>query len=52
MDRSEVYGIYLLLWLILAQVVSNQIMAVVSGVMAVAYGIASVYQSFKEDKNE
>jgi hypothetical protein len=52
MDKSEMYGIYLLLWLILANVITNKYSVIAAGVIAMGYGIASIYQNNKEDKNK
>jgi hypothetical protein len=52
MDKSDIYGIYLLLWLILAQMSSNNYGAIIAGVVAIGYGIAAVLESNKEDKDK
>jgi hypothetical protein len=52
MDKSDVYGIYLLLWLILSQVSTNAIIGIIAGAVAIVYGIAAIRESNKEDKNE
>jgi hypothetical protein len=52
MDKSDLYCIYMLLWIILARVSSDLYGSIIAGVIAVVYGCAAIYQDRKESKNK
>jgi hypothetical protein len=51
MDKSDLYAIYILLWLVLHEVADDAVGEGIALVIATMYGCILVYEIYKERKN-